>query len=145
MRLALQEAEKALEHGDVPVGAVIVHNNAVIAKTHNQVELLKDPTAHAEILAITQAADALDNKRLIDCIMYATLEPCPMCTGAIVLARIKGLFFAAADPKLGACGSQMDLITKPGLNHYVNFSCGLEGDASEALLKHFFEKVRKTK
>ncbi len=138
----MREAEKALEHKDVPVGAVIVQEGKILAKTHNQVELLRDPTAHAEILAITQAAASLGDKRLLDAILYVTLEPCPMCVGAIILARIKTLFYAAHDPKLGACGSCMDLITIPGLNHYVHISSGLEKEKSEKLLKHFFVSKR---
>ncbi|MFC1809076.1 tRNA adenosine(34) deaminase TadA [Candidatus Omnitrophota bacterium] len=145
MGLALKEAEKALEHEDVPVGAIIIHEGSIIAKTHNQVELLRDPTAHAEILAITQAAATLGDKRLTKATMYVTLEPCPMCVGAIVLARLDTLFYAAHDPKLGACGSQMDLITTSGLNHYVKVCSGLESKKSENLLKHFFEQKRNTK
>jgi tRNA(adenine34) deaminase len=145
MGLALKEAEKAVEHKDVPVGAVIIHDGNILAKTHNQVELLRDPTAHAEILAITQAAASIGDKRLLNTTMYVTLEPCPMCAGAIVLARIKTLFYAAHDPKLGACGSCLDLITTSGLNHYVQVSSGLEKEKSESLLKHFFAVQRAKK
>ncbi len=142
MGLALKEAEKAIEHGDVPVGAVIIHEGNIVAKTHNQVELLRDPTAHAEILAITQAAATIEDKRLINATMYVTLEPCPMCAGAIVLSRLQTLYYATHDPKLGACGSRMDILTTSGLNHYVQLASGLEAEKSESLLKHFFEQQR---
>jgi len=145
MGLALKEAEKAIEHKDVPIGAVIIHEGNILAKTHNQVELLRDPTAHAEILAITQAVATIGDKRLVDATMYVTLEPCPMCAGAIVLARIKTLFYAVHDPKLGACGSCMDIITTSGLNHYVQVSSGLEKEKSESLLKQFFAAQRAKK
>lgn len=143
MRIALQEAENAMEHDDVPVGAVIVHEGNIIAKTHNQVELLKDPTAHAEILAITQAAATLGDKYLTNATMYVTLEPCPMCASAIVLARIPNLYYGAHDPKMGACGSRMDVITTHGLNHLVNISSGHEAESATSMLKYFFQTIRK--
>ena len=143
MNLALKEAERALEHNDVPVGAVIVHQGTLIAKAHNQVELLKDPTAHAEIMAITQAAAALKTKYLSDCTLYVTLEPCTMCAGAIILARIKTLWYGTHDEKLGACGSKFDVIHAPGHTHTVAVSSGLEAQKAEMLLKHFFVQIRK--
>ncbi|MBN1492999.1 MAG: nucleoside deaminase [Candidatus Omnitrophica bacterium] len=142
MGLALKEAEKAIEHDDVPVGAIIVQNGNIIAKTHNQVELLRDPTAHAEILAITQAVATIGDKRLHEAVMYVTLEPCVMCAGAIVLARLQTLYYATHDPKLGACGSRMDVLTTSGLNHYVQLCSGIEQEKAESLLKHFFEQQR---
>ena len=142
MKLALKEAERALEHGDVPVGAVIVKDNQVIAKAHNQVELLKDPTAHAEMLALTQTAETLKSKWLEGTTMYVTLEPCSMCAGALVLGRVEKLFYGAHDPKMGACGSLIDVLGMPNVNHQINVSSGLEENASESLLKFFFTQLR---
>jgi tRNA(adenine34) deaminase len=105
MQYALKEAEQAYDKGEIPIGAVIVFDNRIIAKGHNQVETLRDPTAHAEIIAITSAAEYLSSKVLLGCTMYVTLEPCSMCAGAIVLAKLEGLFFGAFDYKSGACGS----------------------------------------
>ena len=117
MRLALREAERALEHGDVPIGAVVVRGGEVIAAGHNERELRQDPTAHAEILALREAAQALGSWRVLDATLYVTLEPCAMCAGAIVLARVPRVVFGASDPKAGACGSVLDVLGEPRLNH----------------------------
>jgi tRNA(adenine34) deaminase len=138
MRLALREAERALEHDDVPVGAVLVHEGEVAGVGHNERELRKDPTAHAEMLAIREAARALGAWRLLDCVLYVTLEPCAMCAGAIVLARISRVIFGAADPKAGAAGSVLDVLAEPRLNHRPDVSLGLLAAESAALLQEFF-------
>lgn len=145
MHQALQEARRAIEHEDVPVGAVIVHGKKIIARAHNQVEMLKDPTAHAEMLAITQAAAALSSERLTEAVLYSTLEPCVMCAGALVLARVKVIYYAAADEKAGACGSVLDVVTDERLNHQVKVVHGLLAEESRALLRDFFKCVRKKK
>jgi tRNA(adenine34) deaminase len=142
MKMALREANKALELGEVPVGAVIVHNGAVVGRGHNQTEGLKDPTAHAEILAITAAANTLGSWRLEDCTLYVTLEPCTMCGGAIVLARIPHLVFAAFDPKAGACGSVHNVVQKEELNHRVEITAGILEPEGRVLLKDFFRDLR---
>lgn len=142
MNEALKEARQAEESGDVPVGAVIVHKGRIIARAHNQVELLKDPTAHAEMLAITQAAASLERERLDESIMYVTLEPCVMCAGALVLARVGVLFYAAPDPKAGACGSVYDVVADGRLNHKVKVVHGLMRDESQELLQGFFRSLR---
>ncbi|MBI4335736.1 MAG: nucleoside deaminase [Candidatus Omnitrophica bacterium] len=142
MSEALKEAEKAFDSDEVPVGAVIVHEGKVIARAHNQIILLKDPTAHAEMIAITQAAAHLKNERLLDCAIYVTIEPCAMCAGAMVLARIKRIVYGAADPKTGAFGSVMD-INRKRLNHKISVIRGAsEGDCA-ALIREFFKKKRK--
>ena len=145
MKEALKEAKKALEAGDVPVGAVIVHDNKIIGRAHNQVELLKDPTAHAEMLAITQATATLGDERLQEARMYTTLEPCVMCAGAMVLARIKDLFYAAPDPKAGACGSLFDIVNDNRLNHQIKVVHGLMRDEAQELLQEFFRNLRAEK
>ncbi len=146
MREAIKQAQMAFERDEVPVGAVMTYDNNIIAKAHNQVELLKDPTAHAEILAITQAANSLKSKWLLDCTLYVTLEPCPMCAGALVLARIKTVIFGAADPKSGACGSVMDVADHMALNHRIEVKSGLLSDECGVLLSQFFQlKRRQTK
>jgi tRNA(adenine34) deaminase len=142
MRYALREAEKALDAAEVPVGCVIVRNNQVIGKGYNQNETLKDPTAHAEIIAITAAAAQIGSKILSDCTMYVTLEPCPMCAGAIVLARIPVLVFGAYDPKAGACGTLYNITEDTRLNHRVHTVGGVLDAECGALLKDFF-KVRR--
>jgi len=142
MRIAFREAQKALEIEEVPVGAVIVHDGAVIAKAHNQRELLRDPTAHAEMIAITQAASHLKSWRLEDTTMYVTLEPCAMCAGAIVLARIPRLVFGACDPKAGAAGSVMDVLGNSRLNHRVEVTTGVMEGECGAILKEFFARLR---
>jgi tRNA(adenine34) deaminase len=142
MRLALREAERALEHDDVPVGAVVVHDGEVAGLGHNERELRQDPTAHAEVLAIREAARFLDRWRLLDCVLYVTLEPCAMCAGAIVLARVSRVVYAATDPKAGAAGSVLDVLGEPSLNHRPQVDAGLLEDASAALLREFFGQRR---
>jgi tRNA(adenine34) deaminase len=143
MGQALLEAEKASDIGEVPVGAVIVHKNRIIARGHNQVELLSDPTAHAEMIALTAAFSHLEAKYLPDCTMYVTLEPCPMCAGALVWAKIGRLVFGAQDAKAGACGSIFNIASHPALNHRIEMIHGIMEDECEMLLRRFFEKLRK--
>jgi len=143
MREALKEAKKAYEKDEVPVGAVIVHKDRIIARAHNQIKMLKDPTAHAEMIAITQAASYLGNERLLDTSIYATIEPCSMCAGALVLARVKQLFYGAKDPKTGACGSALDIADNKKLNHKVKVTGGVLEEESKILLQEFFSKRRK--
>ena len=138
MRLALREAERALSHDDVPIGAVIVHEGEVIGSGHNEREVREDPTAHAETIAMREAARALRTWRLLDCMMYVTLEPCAMCAGAIVLARVPRVVYGAADPKAGAAGSVLDVLGEPRLNHSPEVSGGLLADDSADLLRAFF-------
>jgi tRNA(adenine34) deaminase len=142
MRLALDQAEIAEQNGDVPIGAVIVHNNQIIAKAYNQREQLKDPTAHAEIIALTQAAAALETWRLNDCTIYVTLEPCPMCAGALVLARIDRLVYGCDDPKTGAVKSLYTIVTDGRLNHRLEVTSGILADECSALLQQFFSRRR---
>ena len=142
MRLAIREAERALEHDDVPVGAVIVHDGEVAGIGHNERELRQDPTAHAELLAIRDAARALGSWRLLDCVLYVTLEPCAMCAGAIVLARLPRVIYGASDPKAGAAGSVLDILGEPRLNHRPEVAAGLLAEASAALLRGFFGSRR---
>lgn len=142
MRLALREAERAEEHADVPVGAVIVVAGEVIGLGHNERELRKDPTAHAEILALREASTQLGSWRVLDSVMYVTLEPCAMCAGAIVLARIPRVVFGASDPKAGAAGSVLNLLDVPQLNHRPIVAGGLLGDESAAMLRAFFAARR---
>lgn len=142
MYTALQEAAKALEDGEVPVGAVIVYNNRVIARGHNQIERLKDPTAHAEMIALTSAANHLKNWRLEGCSIYVTLEPCIMCTGALLAARIDELYFAAYDAKYGACGSLYNLAEEGKINHKIKVYQGIYSEESKKLLEEFFKKIR---
>ncbi len=143
MFAALKEAEKALEDGEVPVGAVIVHNNKIIARGYNQIERLKDPTAHAEMIAITSACNHLNNWRLEGCSIYVTLEPCIMCTGALLASRINELYFAAHDSKFGACGSVYNLAEEGKTNHKIKVYSGIYADESSKLLEEFFNKIRK--
>jgi len=142
MRLALREAAGAAEHDDVPIGAVVVRDGEVIGTAGNERELRSDPTAHAEILALRAAAESLGGWRVPDSVLYVTLEPCAMCAGAIVLARVPRLVFAAADPKAGAAGSVLDVLTEPRLNHRPNVDSGLLADESSALLRAFFAERR---
>ena len=138
MRQALAESRKAFDENEVPVGAIIVHKDEVIGRGHNQIITLKDPTAHAEMIVITQAAAHLKNERLNDCTLYVTLEPCTMCIGAAILARINNIFFGAWDPKTGACGSAMDL-TKQGLyNHKIEVTGGVLESECRTILQEFF-------
>ncbi len=142
MESALKEAEKAYSKKELPVGAVIVFENRIIARGFNQVETLKDPTAHAEILAITSAAEYLSSKQLLGCTMYVTLEPCSMCAGAIVLSKVENLFFGAFDNKSGACGSVLNITNQKNLNHKVNVVGGILDEKCGGLLKSFFEVKR---
>jgi tRNA(adenine34) deaminase len=142
MRIALQEAGAALDHGDVPVGAVIVHGGVVIARAHNQREQLKDPTAHAEMVALTQAAAALEAWRLTGCTLYVTVEPCVMCAGALVLARVSRLVYGADDPKAGACASLYRIPSDPRLNHSIETVSGVLAEESAGLLREFFRARR---
>jgi tRNA(adenine34) deaminase len=142
MQYAIREAACALEAGEVPVGCVIVHNGEIIGKAHNQREVLQDPTAHAEILAITQAAAHFRSWRLEDAKLYVTLEPCPMCAGAIILARVAEVHFGACDPKAGACGTLMNLLEDKRFNHQPAVFPGLLAEECGALLSNFFRRVR---
>ena len=142
MRLALREAERALEHDDVPIGALIVHDGEVIAAAHNERELRSDPTAHAELLALREAARVLGSWRVLDTVLYITLEPCAMCAGAIVLARVPRVVFGASDPKAGAAGSVFDILAEPRLNHRPQVAAGLLADDCAALLRAFFTARR---
>lgn len=142
MELAFREAEAALEEEEVPVGAVIVYQGAIIARAHNQREQLRDPTAHAEMLAITQAAAFLNSWRLQDCILYVTLEPCPMCAGAIVQARIPMVVYGATDPKAGACDSLYRILDDRRLNHRSQTVAGVLADKCGGILSAFFAQQR---
>ena len=142
MHEALKEAHRAFEIDEVPVGAVIVHKGTIIARAHNQIKLLKDPTAHAEMIAITQAAAYFGNERLCDTTVYVTIEPCTMCAGALVLARVKRLVFGARDPKTGAFGSVID-VNKKKLNHKIAVSKGILEEDCSSLLKEFFKNKRR--
>lgn len=142
MRMAISQAQRAMEAGEVPVGCVIVHEGNLIGKAHNQRETLQDPTAHAEVLAITQAAAHLRSWRLENTRMYVTLEPCPMCAGAIILARIPEVYFGAMDPKAGCCGSLMDLPGDSRFNHNPRMVSGVLGEECGALLSGFFREIR---
>jgi tRNA(adenine34) deaminase len=142
MRLALREAERALDHDDVPIGAVIVHDGEVIATGRNERELRGDPTAHAELLALREASAKLGTWRLLDTVLYVTLEPCPMCAGAIVLGRVPRVVYGADDPKAGAAGSVLNVLAEPRLNHRPVVAPGLLADESAALLRAFFASKR---
>ncbi|MFC1510291.1 tRNA adenosine(34) deaminase TadA [Candidatus Omnitrophota bacterium] len=143
MREAVKQAREAYEKDEVPVGAVIVHDNQIIAKAHNQVETLKDPSAHAEMIAITSAASTLDCKWLYECALYVTIEPCSMCAGALVLSRIKTIYYGACDPKTGACGSVLNVAQNKDLNHQIEVVGGiLEGECGD-LMSRFFAGKRK--
>jgi tRNA(adenine34) deaminase len=142
MRLALREAERALEHDDVPIGAVVVHDGEVIGSGCNERELREDPTAHAELLALREAARALGSWRVLDAVLYVTLEPCTMCAGAIVLARVPRLVYAADDPKAGAAGSVLDVLAEPRLNHRPTVASGLLADEAAGILRAFFASRR---
>ena len=142
MRLALREAERALEHDDVPIGAVVVHDGEVIGSGANERELRGDPTAHAEVLALREAAARLGSWRLLDCVLYVTLEPCAMCAGAIVLARVPRVVYGAPDPKAGMAGSVLDVLGEPRLNHRPEVAPGLLAGESAELLRGFFASRR---
>ncbi|MCR4316738.1 MAG: tRNA adenosine(34) deaminase TadA [Planctomycetes bacterium] len=142
MQIALRQAAEAYDENEVPVGCVIVKDGKLIAKAHNQVETLKDPTAHAEILAITQASAAIEHKWLLGATLYTTLEPCSMCAGALILARVARVVFGAFDPKTGACGSVFDVIGGGKLNHQIGISKGVLEEECAFLLSDFFQKKR---
>jgi tRNA(adenine34) deaminase len=142
MREALRLAAKAARQGEVPIGAVIVHQERVIARSWNQVETLKDATAHAEMLALTQAESALEDWRLTDCDLYVTKEPCPMCAGALVHCRVRRVIFGCGDPKGGAAGGFWNLLQAPNLNHRCEITPGVLAEESVALLKSFFAEAR---
>jgi len=139
---ALKEAKEAFEEDEVPVGAIIVSQKRIIAKAHNQIERLKDPTAHAEMIAITQAASTLGSKWLNDASIYVTIEPCSMCAGALVLARIKNIVYGAQDPKTGACGSVINIVNHQKLNHRAAVKSGILKEECGLLLKEFFSRKR---
>ena len=140
---ALKEAERAFKEDEVPVGAVIVHQNRVIARGYNQVERLKDPTAHAEMIALTSATNFLGTKWLNGSTLYVTIEPCSMCAGALVLARVDRICFGAKDPKTGACGSVINIANNKKLNHRIEVKGGILEEECSLLLKEFFKKKRK--
>ncbi|MBN2008668.1 nucleoside deaminase [candidate division KSB1 bacterium] len=145
MREALAEAEKALHKDEVPVGAVVVYEGSIVGRGHNLIETLQDPTAHAEMLAITAAANFLASWRLIDTSLYVTLEPCAMCTGAILLARIPCVFWGSADPRIGACGSVLNIPREERLYAKVKMAGGILGYESQQLLQTFFNQLRTKK
>ena len=142
MRLALREAELAPAHDDVPIGVVVVRDGELIAAAHNERELRQDPTAHAEILALREAARVVGSWRVLDAAIYVTLEPCAMCAGAIVLARVARVVFGASDPKAGACGSVLDVLAEPRLNHRPQVAAGLLAGECGELLSAFFASRR---
>ncbi len=139
---ALKQAKRAFEADEVPVGAVVVHKDGIIARAYNQVEMLKDPTAHAEMIALTQATNTLQSKWLQDCCLYVTLEPCCMCAGALVLARIGRVCFGAMDPKAGACGSVLNIAQNSALNHQCEVLGGVLAEECGGLLTAFFGSKR---
>jgi tRNA(adenine34) deaminase len=142
MRLSLREAARALEHDDVPIGAVIVKEGELLAAAHNEREVRADPTAHAEMVALREASRTLGNWRVLDSVMYVTLEPCAMCAGAIVLSRLPRVVFAAYDPKAGAAGSVLNVLDVPQLNHRPQVQGGLLAEESASLLRDFFGSRR---
>ncbi len=145
MTAAIGQAQIARDNGDVPVGVVIVHENQIIAKGYNQRDQLNDSTAHAEIIALTAACDYIGNWRLNDCTIYVTLEPCPMCAGALVLARLDRLVYGCDDPKAGACGSLYNIVQDDRLNHRIEITKGILAEQCSALLTEFFQNRRKEK
>jgi tRNA(adenine34) deaminase len=142
MRLALREAAVALNHDDVPIGAVVVRDGEVIGAAHNERELRADPTAHAELIALREAARSIGSWRVLDAVMYVTLEPCAMCAGAIVLARMPRVVYGASDPKAGAAGSVFNVLEEPRLNHRPQVEAGLLGEDCADLLRGFFTPRR---
>ncbi|MDD5766159.1 MAG: tRNA adenosine(34) deaminase TadA [Candidatus Marinimicrobia bacterium] len=145
MYVAIKEAEKAFDEGEMPVGAIIVRNNIIVGKGYNQRERLKDPTAHAEILAITSAAGTIDSWRLADCTLYVTLEPCPMCAGAILNARIPQVVYGADDTAAGMCGSVENLCDYNLMNHRAIVKSGVKAEICQSLLDAFFRQLRNRK
>jgi tRNA(adenine34) deaminase len=142
MRLALREAGRATAHGDIPVGAVVVKDGEVIGSGHNERELRADPTAHAEMIALREAARALGSWRVLEAVLYVTLEPCAMCAGAIILARIPRVVYGATDAKAGAAGSVLDVLAEPRLNHRPQVESGLLAEECADLLRTFFASRR---
>ena len=142
MKMAIEQAQIAEENGDVPIGSVIVYQNQIIGRAYNQREQLQDPTAHAEIIALTQAAAFLESWRLHDCTIYVTLEPCPMCAGALVLARIERLVYGCDDPKTGAVKSLYNIVQDERLNHRLEVTSGVLADECSKLLQEFFLRRR---
>lgn len=142
MKEALKQAYQAFEEDEVPVGAVIVYEDKIIAKAYNEMEKLKDPTAHAEMLAITQATSYLNVARLDNCILYVTIEPCPMCAGALVWAKIKRIVYGADDPKTGACGTILNIAHNEKLNHRIEISKGVLSQECAQIIKEFFQRKR---
>ncbi len=142
MRLAIEQAKIAEENGDVPIGAVIVYQEQIIGKAYNQRQQLQDPTAHAEIIALTQAAAFMENWHLNGCTMYVTLEPCPMCAGALVLSRMDRLCYGCSDPKSGACGSLYNIVQDQRLNHRVEVTSGVMEEQCRQQLQEFFGRRR---
>jgi tRNA(adenine34) deaminase len=144
MRMALREAERGAAEGEVPCGAVIVLDGEVLGKAHNQTELLNDPTAHAEILAITQATQAVGNWRLNEAVMYVTKEPCPMCAGALVLARVKKVVWGMTDPVRGGAVSKFNILNDADLNHAVEVETGILEEECKAVMQGFFQNLRQS-
>jgi tRNA(adenine34) deaminase len=142
MQSAFKEAEKAYEKKEIPIGAVVVFEDRIIGKGHNQVETLRDPTAHAEMIALTSAAEYLSSKVLLGCTMYVTLEPCPMCAGAIVLSKLEALYFGAYDNKSGACGSVLNITNNISLNHRLSVTGGIMDKQCGELIRSFFDVRR---
>ncbi len=142
MKIAIDEAYKAYSIGEVPVGAIIVNNQKIIATGYNMRETQKDPTAHAEIVAIKKASEHLGGWRLVDCTMYVTIEPCAMCAGAIVNARIGRIVIGASDPKMGACGSVVNIVRNPSFNHRADITWGVMEKECSEIMKDFFRKLR---
>lgn len=142
MRQALEQARRAFDAGEVPIGAVIVHGERLVAEAHNQRMLLKDPTAHAEMIALTQAAQMLGTWRLLDCTLYVTLEPCPMCAGAVVQARLPQVIFGTEDPKAGACRTLYQITSDCRLNHQATVLSGVLREECRAILQEFFTLQR---
>jgi tRNA(adenine34) deaminase len=142
MEEALRQARKAVAKGEVPVGAVLVVEGKIVTRAHNQVEELKDATAHAEMLAVTAAAGELDGWRLTEATVYVTKEPCPMCAGALVLSRVKRVVYGAADPRMGAAGGAMNLLQFAGMNHQCEVTGGVRAEECRDLLKEFFQAKR---
>ena len=145
MKIALEEAQKAKALGEVPIGAIVVKDKEVVGRGHNKTETKKDPTAHAEMEAIRDAAQRLGGWRLIGCDLYVTCEPCAMCAGAIVWSRIENLYIGTMDPKAGACGSVFNIVQEEKLNHNVNIQIGILQEECSKILKDFFRDLRKTK
>ena len=145
MRVAIEAAKIAEDNSDVPIGAVIIHQNQIIARAYNQREQLQDPTAHAEIIALTQAAAALESWRLSGCTMYVTLEPCPMCAGALVLSRMDRLVYGCDDPKTGACKSLYNIVSDERLNHKLEVTAGVLAEDCSEQLQNFFRQRRNEK